>query len=127
MISTQQQQQQTQEDEDEEQTNSSGFCAFCLVRLTTKSFGIDLSFQELVGGTSKKQNWKALGIAFLVITIICLFITVAILLTTNRKNIKSLSLFHCSSLLSLPEHIPIDNPPSPIDENDIAQIPFPSP
>ncbi|CAF1087184.1 unnamed protein product [Rotaria sordida] len=41
--------------------------------------------EELVGGTSKKQNWKGLGIAFIVITIICLFIAAAILLTTIQR------------------------------------------
>ncbi|UJR20892.1 hypothetical protein I4U23_024001 [Adineta vaga] len=40
---------------------------------------------ELVGGTTKKQNWKGLGIAFIVITIICLFITAAIFLTTTQQ------------------------------------------
>jgi hypothetical protein len=39
----------------------------------------------LVGGTSKKQNWKGLGIAFIVITIICLFIAGAIYLASTRK------------------------------------------
>jgi hypothetical protein len=39
----------------------------------------------LVGGSSKKQNWKGLGIAFVVIAVICLFITAAIFLTTSRK------------------------------------------
>jgi hypothetical protein len=39
----------------------------------------------LVGGTSKKQNWKGLSIAFVVIAVICLFIAAAILLTSTRK------------------------------------------
>jgi len=39
----------------------------------------------LVGGTSKKQNWKGLAIAFIVIAIICLLIAGAIFLATNRK------------------------------------------
>ncbi|CAF3961534.1 unnamed protein product, partial [Rotaria sp. Silwood2] len=41
-------------------------------------------YKELVGGTSKKQNWKGLSIAFVVIAIICLFIAAAIFLTTTR-------------------------------------------
>ncbi|CAF0987125.1 unnamed protein product [Rotaria sp. Silwood1] len=43
--------------------------------------------KELVGGTSNKQNWKGLGIAFIVITIICLFIAGAVLLTIQRITI----------------------------------------
>jgi hypothetical protein len=39
----------------------------------------------LVGGTSKKQNWKGLSIAFVVIAVICLFIAAAIFLTASRK------------------------------------------
>ncbi|CAF1283981.1 unnamed protein product [Adineta ricciae] len=60
----------TQEEEEEEQKNFVEFCSFCV---------------ELVGGTSKKQNWKGLGIAFIVIAIICLFIAAAILLTNTQQ------------------------------------------
>ncbi|CAF3436510.1 unnamed protein product [Rotaria socialis] len=41
---------------------------------------------ELVGGTGKKQNWKGLSIAFIVIAIVCLFIAAAIFLTTSRQS-----------------------------------------
>ncbi|CAF2409910.1 unnamed protein product [Rotaria sp. Silwood2] len=73
MFSSQQQQQQqphSAQDEDEEEKSFLGFCSFCV---------------ELVGGTSKKQNWKGLAIAFIVITIICLFIAAAILLTSIQR------------------------------------------
>jgi hypothetical protein len=49
----------------------------------------------LVGGTSKKQNWKGLGIAFIVIAVVCLLITAAILLTTIRK-------FFINDLIQIP-------------------------
>ncbi|UJR28644.1 hypothetical protein I4U23_009876 [Adineta vaga] len=64
--------------------------------------------QELVGGTSKKQNWKGLGIAFVVIAIVCLFITAAIFLTSTRPIISSHGLI-------------------PLSEQDIFDIKIPKP
>ncbi|CAF0944413.1 unnamed protein product [Didymodactylos carnosus] len=46
------------------------------------------SVKELVGGSGKKQNWKGLGIAFLVITVICSFIIGAIYLTSKRQIVR---------------------------------------
>ncbi|CAF1161992.1 unnamed protein product [Rotaria sp. Silwood1] len=63
---------------------------------------------ELVGGTSKKQNWKALSIAFIVIAIVCLFIAAAIFVTRTRQT-------------SSP-HSPI-----PLSEQDIFNIKIPKP
>ncbi|CAF0954267.1 unnamed protein product [Adineta steineri] len=48
-----------------------------------------MRYKELVGGTSKKQNWKGLSIAFVVIAVICLFILCAIYLTTGDKTTSS--------------------------------------
>lgn len=64
--------------------------------------------QELVGGTSKKQNWKGLGIAFVVITVICLLILAAIFATRGRSSSP------------LPDLIPLS-------EQDIFNIKIPRP
>jgi len=80
----------------------------------------------LVGGTSKKQNWKGLGIAFIVIAIICLFITSAIFLTTNRKTKFFFFLLLLIDFYFL-EQIIIKNAPLSISEKDLKNIKLPKP
>ncbi|CAF1639034.1 unnamed protein product [Adineta ricciae] len=75
---------------------------------TKKDHGDETTRRELVGGTSKKQNWKGLGIAFVVIAIVCLFIAAAIFLTSTRSTTSSHGLI-------------------PVSEQDIFSIKIPKP
>ncbi|CAF1150393.1 unnamed protein product [Adineta steineri] len=64
--------------------------------------------QELVGGSSKKQNWKGLSIAFIVIAFVCSLILGAIVLTNKQE-------------------IPYRKPYLTITEQDIFKIKPPKP
>ncbi|CAF3772111.1 unnamed protein product, partial [Rotaria magnacalcarata] len=85
--------QQTQKPTEQDDAAVVQCCSFCV---------------ELVGGTGKKQNWKGLSIAFIVIAIVCLFIAAAIFLTTSRQPTSQRQLI-------------------PLSEQDIFNIKIPQP
>jgi hypothetical protein len=77
-----------------------------------------------VGGTSKKQNWKGLSIAFLVIAVVWLFIAAAILLTNTRK--PELLTWICPKAV-LADQISVDNKLLSITEQDVFNVKAPQP